>query len=147
MKPTEEQKAILDAKGRVLLINARAGTGKTTTLRMIAAAHPDQKILYLVFNRKAREEAGAKFPRNVEVRTVHSLAFSRNIGRWKDQVGNFTIADMLPAFKGRKNAQQLAAVSHDLIEFFMNSPFPKVELDFMQSPTFSLGRLKSQLHW
>ncbi|MEW6663585.1 MAG: UvrD-helicase domain-containing protein [Thermodesulfobacteriota bacterium] len=127
MKPTEEQQAILDATGRVLLINARAGTGKTTTLRMIAAAHPDRKILYLVFNRKAREEAGAKFPRNVEVRTVHSLAFSRNIGRWKDQVGSFTIADMLPAFKGRKNAQQLAALSHDLIEFFMNSPFPKVE--------------------
>jgi superfamily I DNA/RNA helicase len=127
MKPTEEQQAILDAKGRVLLINARAGTGKTTTLRMIASAHPDQKILYLVFNRKAREEAGAKFPKNVEVRTVHSLAFSWNIGRWKDQVGNFTIADMLPAFKGRKNAQQLAALSHDLIEFFMNSPFQKVE--------------------
>jgi superfamily I DNA/RNA helicase len=52
MKPTEEQQAILDATGRVLLINARAGTGKTTTLRMIASAHPDQKILYLVFNRK-----------------------------------------------------------------------------------------------
>lgn len=127
MKPTDEQQAILDAKGRVLLINARAGTGKTTTLRMIASAHPDQKILYLVFNRKAREEAGAKFPKNVEVRTVHSLAFSRNVGRWKDQVGSFTIADMLPAFKGRKNSQQLAAVSHDLIEFFMNSPFQKVE--------------------
>jgi F-box protein 18 (helicase) len=127
MKPTEEQQAILDASGRVLLINARAGTGKTTTLRMIASAHPDRKILYLVFNRKAREEAGAKFPRNVEVRTVHSLAFSRNIGRWKDQVGNFTIADMLPAFKGGKNSQQLAALSRDLIEFFMNSPFQKVE--------------------
>jgi F-box protein 18 (helicase) len=127
MKPTEEQQAILDADGRVLLINARAGTGKTTTLRMIASAHPDLKILYLVFNRKAKEEADAKFPKNVEVRTVHSLAFSRNIGRWKDQVGSFTIADMLPAFKGRKNAQQLAALSHDFLEFFMNSPFPKVE--------------------
>jgi F-box protein 18 (helicase) len=123
VKPTQEQQAILDSTGRVLLINARAGTGKTTTLRMIASAHPDLKILYLVFNRKAREEASGKFPRNVEVRTVHSLAFSRNVG----QVGNFSIADMLPAFKGRQNAQQLAALSHDLVEFFMNSPFPKVD--------------------
>jgi len=84
---TEEQQAILNAKGRVLLINARAGTGKTTTLRMIASAHPDQKILYLVFNRKTKEEANAKFPKNVEIRTVHSLAFAGDSARWKDQVG------------------------------------------------------------
>ncbi|RJR49525.1 MAG: ATP-dependent helicase [Desulfobacteraceae bacterium] len=124
MKPTEEQQAILDATGRVLLVNARAGTGKTATLRMIASAHPDRKILYLVFNRKAREEAEEKFPGNVQVRTVHSLAFE---AKWKDQVGPFTVADMLPAFKGRKSAHQLAALTHDFLEFFMNSPFPKVE--------------------
>lgn len=124
MKPTEDQQAILDSKGRVLLINARAGTGKTTTLRMIASAHPDRKILYLVFNRKAREEAEEKFPGNVRVRTVHSLAFE---AKWKDQVGPFTVADMLPSFKGRMNSQQLAALTHDFLEFFMNSPFPKLE--------------------
>ena len=117
----------MDSKGRVLLINARAGTGKTTTLQMITSTHPDLKILYLVYNRKAKEEADGKFPRNVEIRTVHSLAFSGDIGRWKDQVGAFTIADMLPAFKGTRNAQQLAALSHDFLEFFMNSSFPKGE--------------------
>lgn len=105
-------------------MNARAGTGKTATLRMIASAHPDQKILYLVFNRKAREEAEEKFPGNVRVRTVHSLAFD---AKWKDHVGPFTVFDMLPAFKGRKSAHQLAALSHDFLEFFMNSPFPKLE--------------------
>lgn len=103
-------------------MNARAGTGKTATLRMIASAHPDRKILYLVFNRKAREEAEEKFPGNVRVRTVHSLAFER---RW--QVGPFTVSDMLPPFKGRKSAHQLAALSHDFLEFFMNSSFSKVE--------------------
>jgi hypothetical protein len=36
VKPTQEQQAILNSTGRALLINARAGTGKTTTLRMIA---------------------------------------------------------------------------------------------------------------
>jgi superfamily I DNA/RNA helicase len=131
MKPTEEQQAILDATGRVLLVNARAGTGKTATLRMIASAHPDRKILYLVFNRKAREEAEEKFPGNVWVSTVHSLAFE---AKWKGQVGPFTVADMLPSFKGRKSAHQLAALSHDFLEFFMNSPFPKLEpaLDVFQ---------------
>lgn len=127
MKPTEEQQAILDSTGRVLLINARAGTGKTTTLQMIASAHPDQRILYLVYNRRAREEAQGRFPGNVEIRTVHSLAFSANVGRWKGQVGTFTVADVLPAFRGGRNAQQLAAVEYDFMEFFLNSPFPKVE--------------------
>jgi len=127
MKPTDEQQCILNATGRVLLINARAGTGKTTTLQMIATEHPDLKILYLVFNRKAKEEAAAKFPENVDVRTVHSLAFTGNIARWKDQVGAFTIADMFPAFKGRKSPQLLAALSHNFLTFFMNSPFPKIE--------------------
>jgi len=42
MKPAEEQQAILDATGRVLRVNARAGTGKTTTLQMITSAHPGQ---------------------------------------------------------------------------------------------------------
>ncbi|NQU14697.1 MAG: ATP-dependent helicase [Desulfobacteraceae bacterium] len=141
MKPTDEQQRILDATGRVLLINARAGTGKTTTLQMIAAAHPDLKILYLVFNRKAKEGADGKFPSNVEIRTVHSLAFTGNIARWKDQVGAFTIADILPFFKGRKNAQQFAAWSHDFLEFFMNSPFPKVEeaMEVFQKEHLSLA--------
>ncbi|VBB47012.1 conserved hypothetical protein [uncultured Desulfatiglans sp.] len=127
MTPTEEQQAILDSTGRVLLINARAGTGKTTTLRMIASAHPDLKVLYLVYNRKAREEALGRFPANVEIRTVHSLAFSGDAGRWIGQLGAFTAADLLPAFRGGGNAQQLAAVGYDFMEFFLNSPFPKVE--------------------
>ncbi|MFH1672154.1 MAG: hypothetical protein ABIF87_01810 [Pseudomonadota bacterium] len=89
--------------------------------------HPDLNILYLVFNRKAKKEADAKFPKKVKIRTIHSLAFASNSARWKDQVGAFTIADMLPAFKGQKNAQQLAALCHDFIELFMNSPFRMVD--------------------
>jgi F-box protein, helicase, 18 len=52
LTPTDEQRAILEARGRILKINARAGTGKTTTLRMLAEKFSDQRILYLVFNRR-----------------------------------------------------------------------------------------------
>ena len=110
MRPTEEQQAILDSGGRVLLINARAGTGKTTTLQMITLAHPDLKILYLVFNRKAKEEANSKFPKNMEIQTVHSLAFTRDIDRWKDQVRAFTIVNGsragLPAISWSHHSQE-----------------------------------------
>ena len=69
-EPTEEQERILEATGRVIKINARAGTGKTETLRLIAESNPGQKILYLVFNKKNQKEAEKRFPRNVKVRTA-----------------------------------------------------------------------------
>ena len=45
MTPTEEQQAIIDAyrTGRNLVIEARAGTGKTTTLKMLGAERPGRK--------------------------------------------------------------------------------------------------------
>ncbi len=42
---------------------------------MLAEQHRNQRILYLVFNRKAREAAQATFPSNVDTLTVHALAY------------------------------------------------------------------------
>jgi F-box protein, helicase, 18 len=112
---------------------------------MIASANPDLKILYLVFNRKTKQEAEGKFPNNVQIRTVHSLAFSGNVGRWKNQVGAFTITDLLPAFKGQKNAQQLAALGYDFLQFFMNSAFPRVEPAMEEFQTEHMGHITDEL--
>lgn len=125
MRPTTEQQAILNASGRVVRINARAGTGKTTTLKMLAEQYRDQRILYLVFNRKAREEAQAAFPANVDALTVHALAFRHEGYKWRDTLGHFSPADLLPAF-GKKE-QILAALSHDFLIYFLNSPYFKLE--------------------
>lgn len=78
MKPTEEQKKIVEMATNPdiqrLKINALAGTGKTTTLCMVANKLNCQS-LYLAFNKAMAEEARTKFPAHVEVRTTHSLAF------------------------------------------------------------------------
>ena len=58
-----------------LKISAYAGTGKTTTLLGIADSVPNKRGIYLAFNKEIAEEAKKKFPRNVECRTTHSLAF------------------------------------------------------------------------
>lgn len=126
MEPTEEQKAILKAKGRVIRINARAGTGKTTTLRMLANEHADKKILYLVFNRKASEEAQAKFPENVTVRTVHSLAW-RYVGREYENIGDFSPKDFLPYFRRVENPQVISKITYDFLVYFLNSPADRIE--------------------
>jgi ATP-dependent exoDNAse (exonuclease V) beta subunit (contains helicase and exonuclease domains) len=36
-----------------------------------------KRLLYLAFNRSVKEEAERKFPKNVEVKTLHGLAFGR----------------------------------------------------------------------
>lgn len=79
-----------------LVINAYAGSGKTTTLKLIADNNPKKKILYLVFNKAMENEAKSKFGKNVHVTTVHSLAYRHmsyklNI---KNNLGNISIYDI-----------------------------------------------------
>jgi hypothetical protein len=76
LKPTSEQLAIMDAvrRRKHLVIQAGAGTGKTSTLKMLA--HDSRrKATYLAYNRAAADEAKASFPGHVGCRTAHSLAF------------------------------------------------------------------------
>ncbi len=57
-----------------LRIDAYAGTGKTTTLRLLAESTP-KRGLYLAFNRSIAAEAAERFPTRVRCATAHSLAF------------------------------------------------------------------------
>jgi len=74
IRQTEEQRAAVEAftRGDHLVIQAGAGTGKTTTLRMLAEA-TSERGLYIAFNRAIADEAKRKFPRNIECRTAHSM--------------------------------------------------------------------------
>jgi hypothetical protein len=100
---TGEQQAILDASatGETVAICAGAGTGKTATLRMIAAAKPNSRMLYVAYNRAVRIDAEATFPQNVTCKTAHALAY-RRFGA--------PIADRLsgPRLTARQNAQALS---------------------------------------
>jgi superfamily I DNA/RNA helicase len=77
MKPTEEQVRIIKdfADTRVMKINAVAGSGKTSTLKMMADEYKKES-LYMAFNKAIAQEASAEFPDHVECRTTHSLAFA-----------------------------------------------------------------------
>ena len=75
--PTEEQNEVLDffGKGKSFKISAFAGTGKTSTLKMLAETYSKTKCSYLAFNRLIAQEASSKFPKNVSCKTFHSLAY------------------------------------------------------------------------
>lgn len=85
MKPTDEQVAILDefATGFGIVIEAAAGAGKTTILRMIAQHHPRRRGLYVAYNKPIQLDAAASFPSNVECRTAHSLAYGAIAPRYQ----------------------------------------------------------------
>ena len=75
--PTAEQIAILDAvrTGEDTAAEALAGTGKTTTFRLMAADDLSKTVAYLCYNRSIAKEASAVFPSNTQCKTTHSLAF------------------------------------------------------------------------
>lgn len=83
--PTAEQAAIIAAyqRGENLVINAYAGSGKTTILKMLAQASPGKRFLYLAYNKSAQLDARASFPVNTRCYTSHGLAFQPMLGMAK----------------------------------------------------------------
>ncbi|MCT7372674.1 DNA helicase [Mycolicibacterium llatzerense] len=81
MKPTDEQAGIIDAAaaGKNTVIQAGAGTGKTSTLKMVARKLNNRSAIYIAYNKSIATEAAASFPDTVSCRTSHSLAM-RAIG-------------------------------------------------------------------
>jgi hypothetical protein len=82
MTPTDEQLAIIDAyrTGDNLVIEAGAGTGKTSTLKMLGADKPGRKGIYVAYNKAIAQDAKRSFPSDVECATAHSFAYGA-IGR------------------------------------------------------------------
>lgn len=94
LTPTSEQEAILSlvtSTPNNLLINALAGTGKTSTLQLIDTALDGKTpILYLAFNRRIVDEAqdadetgSAKFFSTTLIRTLNSQGHRT----WANQIG------------------------------------------------------------
>jgi hypothetical protein len=78
--PTDEQVFAVDSfiGGDNLVVKALAGSGKTSTLRLMAeeAQRRGCRGRYLVFNRSICNDAKGSFPPSCRVSTVHSLARS-----------------------------------------------------------------------
>ena len=89
MKPTDEQAAALEvfANGDDLVLEAGAGTGKTSTLKLLGE-HADGDGLYIAYNKAIADEAKAKFPSNVDCRTAHSLAYGAVGKNYRDRLNS-----------------------------------------------------------
>jgi hypothetical protein len=102
LSPTEEQRQAIDQfrTGSSLKINAYAGTGKTSTLELLAESTM-KRGQYIAFNRDIVRDAKDKFPSSVNCATSHGLAFKATPSRYKNNSDKMT---------KRLNANQLAEV-------------------------------------
>lgn len=88
--PTDEQGAALEAftSGDHLVIQAGAGTGKTSTLAFLAAQSPTRRGRYLAFNRAIAQDAATRFPSTVQCKTAHSLAYAALGHRYRERLNS-----------------------------------------------------------
>jgi len=91
-KLSEEQQKIIDIipSNKNIIVDACAGSGKSTTVLSIAFTYPEKNILLITYNHSLRKEMQEKVReldiKNIQVHTYHSLAFStysRDAGRDK----------------------------------------------------------------
>ncbi len=77
LRPTPEQEAAVAAfnAGQHVVLQAGAGSGKTATLRMLAAS-TRRRGRYLAFNKSIALDARRKFPHTVKCSTAHALAYA-----------------------------------------------------------------------
>ena len=80
LPPSEEQQLIINhiKQGRNVIVNAVAGSGKSTTILAIARELPEKRILQITYNSRLRHEIKEKVDSlqfsNISVHTFHSLA-------------------------------------------------------------------------
>jgi hypothetical protein len=140
--PTQEQQHALDLflTGGNVVIDAVAGSGKTSVLQLIGAHSGSKRGLYAAFNRAIAQEAGRKFSGTpVTSKTMHSLAYAKfgvpmqnRLGdrrpvQWNEKARILGINDkyMFPsghsAAVGGLSRQQLVGLTTATVKVFMQS--------------------------
>jgi len=80
LPPSEEQQLIINhiKQGKNVIVNAVAGSGKSTTILSIARELPEKRILQITYNSRLRHEIKEKVDllkfSNISIHTFHSLA-------------------------------------------------------------------------
>jgi F-box protein 18 (helicase) len=121
MNLTQEQQDVVDYAKQVkdkelLLIDSVAGSGKTTLLKAIATELGDGPGLYLAYNKAIATSSSKKFPKNIDCRTTHSLAYKATVVPMRLNVGFFGTQHI----KEKIDMQSKYALVEDIREFCLS---------------------------
>lgn len=138
--PTDEQAAAMDAfrSGEDLVLEAGAGTGKTSTLKLLAGIAEDRG-LYLAYNKAIATEAGSAFPPHVPARTAHSLAYRAMGHKYRGRLNADRMSlGQVASFLGlnqvysegtkRLSSAALGRLSMEMVERFCQSADTEIKL-------------------
>ncbi|WP_433673925.1 UvrD-helicase domain-containing protein [Microbacterium gorillae] len=160
--PTPEQHRSIELylTGQNLVIEALAGTGKTSTLQFIAEVSPHRRGLYAAFNKSVQQDAQRRFARTtVTSKTVHALAFAafghpmqhrlnnKRPVMWADKAKILGINDkyMFAPTDGARTAalsrQQLVKHATETVNLFLKSAGEDLTAEMVLIPP-ELGTLK-----
>ncbi len=114
-----EQERVIQCDDDSIIVDARAGTGKTSTQVGYAEKRRKLEFLYLAYNKAIQEEAKTRFPSNVVCRTIHSVAYAAIGHRYREKmvVGNMRVADVAEMLGVRTNFNLAGRVLETLNAF------------------------------
>lgn len=104
MKHTNEQTEIfncIENTDHHIIVNAGAGTGKTTTIVESSNLIGDRSAAFLAFNKKIAEDLATKLPEGVVAKTFHAFGFAaiRSAGI-KTKVNNYKLNNVIKDLLG-----------------------------------------------
>lgn len=140
-RPTDEQASAVEAflSGAQLALEAGAGTGKTTVLRMMAEAAPNRSGIYLAYNTAVAADARSRFPSRVRCTTTHAVAYEAFGHQFADRLHaprmpNARVAELLGITKSFENGRmvtpsRLALVALRTVRQFCYSDAEEISVD------------------
>lgn len=130
---TDEQQDIINANEPKILVEAVAGSGKTTTiLHKIRTISNNEKVLYLAFNKSIEIELKHKGSdiKNLTIKTFHALAYKHVGYKYKDKlVNDYKVIDVLQDLGLKRNSINIRYAS-SILRFFnlyLNSAYRYIE--------------------
>lgn len=134
MQPSEEQEVIIDQikQNKNIVIEAVAGSGKTTTLLFISNKYKTKRISLLTYSRSLKDEILSKtIPDNLSVFTFHSFAsyiyktvihndYLLNIALLKNKIRDLTEIDILMVDEVQDMTKQYFLLTSIIINMFKN---------------------------
>ena len=134
-QPTAEQEAVRGcdlSKGQLVLIDAFAGAGKTSTFVLLSGARPQSKFLYICYNKELADSARTRFGRNVDCKTSHALAYGKVGFQYRHKLGNLRAVDV----RDEMNLPDTKAASTVLesVNNFLCNAHAEMTVDHMTGP-------------
>jgi superfamily I DNA/RNA helicase len=125
MEPTQEQNDATDCfvSGVDMKVNAFAGSGKTSTLKLMANARTSPGV-YLCFNKGIADQASREFPEWTACKTTHSFAFRQIItrmgGNSQKMIGSLRAADTVKFLRLSKFSFKASSLEATTLGYVIN---------------------------